>query len=151
MFPATNLYKAWEQEPCNAPSDNPNSTRTKLEKFLHSAGVVGKSLSEIKVIFEIFNVVSEDFIHQFQEKLGISEDEATDEIRKAVNDFSIVPCGIDTKRYVTLHHAKPWILLVDPQATNADDKNECAQSSNAGFVPRPWTYSSGEINWNTVR
>ena len=62
-------------------------------------------------------------------------------LKTAHENFEIFRCGIDTRRYVSLCNSKPWILMTQ----SPGDRD------NYGYVPRPWTLSSGEINWETIK
>lgn len=58
------------------------------------------------------------------------------DLNSLISSADVIICGIDKRRYVSTRKGGPWLIH---------------NKSGQGYVPKPWIYPSGQINWCILR
>ncbi|KAL3118996.1 hypothetical protein niasHT_003779 [Heterodera trifolii] len=92
-----------------------------LLDLVDESGVVGVSEEELKERMSVHNFD----VEMVQQQLS-----------KLVESADVIICGIDEVRFVSICHCRPWLIRT---------------REGHGFVPKPWLFPSGQVNWKVLR
>uniref|UniRef100_A0A914HZ88 EF-hand domain-containing protein n=1 Tax=Globodera rostochiensis TaxID=31243 RepID=A0A914HZ88_GLORO len=93
----------------------------KLFDLVDQAGDIGVSEEELKERLDVY---------------GFDAETVKRDLRVLVQSADIIICGIDKRRYVSARNGNLWLVRT---------------RDGQGFVPRPWVFPSGRVNWKILK